>query len=130
MSMQSEENTLENSWILLERSAIGKSFREAVIGGTAVAMADRQLAGLRSALSRRTPHTSGTPPLGIEQGETKSLRERLGDFARQLRVPREFAEIPVYSDLNTCIGSRRDARHAGMRHANAATARSVTATAA
>jgi hypothetical protein len=36
----------------------------------------------------------------------------------------------AYSALNACIGSTRDARHAGTIHANAATASSVAATAA
>jgi hypothetical protein len=49
---------------------------------------------------------------------------------RQLRVPPEIAGISAYSALNTRIGSRRDARHAGTIHANAATASSVAATAA
>ena len=43
---------------------------------------------------------------------------------------REIAGISAYSALNACIGSRRDARHAGTVHANAATASSVAATAA
>jgi hypothetical protein len=36
----------------------------------------------------------------------------------------------AYSVLNACIGSRRDARHAGRIHAHAATTSSVAATAA
>jgi ketosteroid isomerase-like protein len=40
------------------------------------------------------------------------------------------AGISDYPALNACIGSTRDARHAGTIHANAATASSVTATAA
>jgi aspartyl-tRNA(Asn)/glutamyl-tRNA(Gln) amidotransferase subunit A len=41
----------------------------------------------------------------------------------------QIAGISAYSALNACIGSRRDARHAGTIHANAATASSVAATA-
>jgi len=40
------------------------------------------------------------------------------------------AAISAYSLLNACIGSRRDARHAGTVHAIAATASSVAATTA
>ncbi len=41
-----------------------------------------------------------------------------------------IAGISVYSALNACIGSTRDARQAGTIHANAATASNVAATVA
>jgi len=49
---------------------------------------------------------------------------------RQPRVLGEIAGVSAYSDLNACIGSRRDARHAGTIHANAAAVSRVAATAA
>jgi hypothetical protein len=56
-----------------------------------------------------------------------AMRERQD---RAFSETREIAGISAYSALNACIGSRRDARHAGTIHANAAAASSVAATAA
>ena len=59
---------------------------------------------------------------------------RNDDNTAKIARPEIHRHIPIfarsYSALSACIGSSRDARHAGTIHANAATASSVAATAA
>lgn len=73
-----------------------------------------------------------TVALEAEPGRP-SISLRAGCRPRNLLLRSFTTGVPrrsAYSALNACIGSRRDARHAGTTHANAATASSVAATAA
>lgn len=65
---------------------------------------------------------SEDPPLDLPVGDSAILTNR--------ECLWEIAGISAYSALNACTGSRREARHAGTIHANAATASRVAATAA
>ena len=68
--------------------------------------------------------------LGLRLVNTNLFLDECLAMMRQLRMLKEIAVISAYSLLSACIGSRREARHAGTMQANAATANSTAATAA